>query len=161
MGRLLGETFDSVRADMLIPIPLHISGRREYNQSLLLAEGVSSVWGIPAEDGALIWRKNVGSQAGKTGHSRNMMPPDAMEASKSLDGLSVVLVDDVYTTGNTMRTAISAVERAGGPYLLFWCGPEGSRRRKMKHPGKASMQTGRDDIDKLRCLDLLVQRGGF
>ena len=66
MGRLLGETFDSVRADMLIPIPLHISGRREYNQSLLLAEGVSSVWGIPAEDGALIWRKNVGSQAGKT-----------------------------------------------------------------------------------------------
>ena len=31
----------------------------------------------------------------------------------------------------------------------------------MKHPGKASMQTGRADIDKLRCLDLLVQRGGF
>jgi orotate phosphoribosyltransferase len=51
-----------------------------------------------------------------------MMPPDAMEASKSLDGLSVVLVDDVYTTGNTMRTAISAVERAGGTVssVLVW-----------------------------------------
>ena len=145
MGRLLGETFDSVRADMLIPIPLHISGRREYNQSLLLAEGVSSVWGIPAEDGALIWRKNVGSQAGKTGHSRNMMPPDAMEASKSLDGLSVVLVDDVYTTGNTMRTAISAVERAGGTVssVLVWSRRVPSQENEAAWKGIVS-ETGRE-----------------
>ena len=114
MGKLVGENFRKTDADMLLPVPLHRSGRREYNQSLLLAKGISLMWNIPVKDDVLYWRIEIGSQAGKKGISRDMMPANAMEASKSLEGLSVVLVDDVYTTGNTMRTAISAVERAGG-----------------------------------------------
>ena len=114
MGKLVGENFRKTYADMLVPVPLHRSGRREYNQSLLLAKGISLIWNIPVKENVLYWRIEMGSQAGKKGISRNMMPSNAMEASKSLEGLSVVLVDDVYTTGNTMRTAISAVERAGG-----------------------------------------------
>ncbi len=34
MGRLMGETSIDKDADILIPVPLHRSGRREYNQSL-------------------------------------------------------------------------------------------------------------------------------
>ena len=99
---------------MLLPVPLHRSGRREYIQSLLLAKGISLMWSIPVKDDVLYWRIEMGSQTGKKRISRDMMPANAMEASKSLEGLSVGLVDDVYTTGNTMRTAISAVQRAGG-----------------------------------------------
>lgn len=122
MGRLLGETFNDISADIIIPVPLHRSGRREYNQSLLLAEGISKVWGIPADDKILFWRNDILPQAGRKSSSRYMIPIDAMGASKSLEGLSVALVDDVYTTGNTLRAAISAVERAAGKVsgALVW-----------------------------------------
>lgn len=121
MGRLMGETFIDKDADILIPVPLHRSGRREYNQSLLLAEGISQVWNIPADDKKLFWKNDILPQAGKTSSSRQMMPADAM-GSENLAGRSVVLVDDVYTTGNTLRAAISAVEKAAGKVcsVLVW-----------------------------------------
>lgn len=121
MGRLMGETFIYKDADILIPVPLHRSGRREYNQSLLLAEGISQVWKIPADGEKLFWENDILPQVGKTSSSRHMMPVNAMR-SESLEGRSVVLVDDVYTTGNTLRAAISAVEKAEGEVcsVLVW-----------------------------------------
>lgn len=122
MGRLMGETFNGIDADILIPVPLHRSGRREYNQSLLLAEGISQVLDIPVGDKMIFWKNDILPQAGKSGSSRYMMPIDAMRSTKSLGGFSVVLVDDVYTTGNTLRAAISAVEKAEGKVVsaLVW-----------------------------------------
>jgi adenine/guanine phosphoribosyltransferase-like PRPP-binding protein len=87
-----------------------------------LAEGISEIWGIPAEGKILFWRNDIFPQAGKKNSSRYMIPIDAMGSSKPLEGLSVALVDDVYTTGNTLRAAISAVERAAGKVsgALVW-----------------------------------------
>lgn len=114
MGRLMGEIYSDQDADILLPVPLHRAGRREYNQSLLLAEGISQIWKIPADDKKLFWRNDILPQAGKSGPLRQMMPSDAMASSEDIKGRTVALVDDVYTTGNTLRTAISAVENAGG-----------------------------------------------
>ena len=122
MGRLLGENFSDNDADILLPVPLHRAGRREYNQSLLLAEGISQIWNIPADDKKLFWRNDILPQAGKARSLRQMMPSDAMVSSENLEGLSIVLVDDVYTTGNTLCAAVSAVEKAGGKVssVLVW-----------------------------------------
>ena len=122
MGRLMGEIFSDKDAEILLPVPLHRAGKREYNQSLLLAEGISQVWKIPADDKKLFWRSDILPQAGKTGPSKQMMPLDAMTSSGNLEGRSVALVDDVYTTGNTLRAAIRAVEMAGGKVssALVW-----------------------------------------
>ena len=122
MGRLMGETFKVPGTDVLIPVPLHKSSKREYNQSALLAEGTSLVWETPIAAKVLQWNKDLMPQVGRTSSARHMMPTDAMKVSCSLEGASVVIVDDVYTTGNTIRAAISAVESVGGKVssVLVW-----------------------------------------
>lgn len=122
MGRLMGETFKVPDIDVLIPVPLHKSSKREYNQSALLAQGTSLIWKTPVDANVLKWRKDLMPQVGRTSSARHMMPADAMKVSVSLEGTSIVIVDDVYTTGNTLRAAISAVEASGGKVssVLVW-----------------------------------------
>lgn len=107
-GEALGRRFPPV-GDALVPVPLHIGSRRGYNQCALLAKGISSIWGVPVVDG-LVWRAKVSSQVGSLDRR---LPDGAMEwiYRGSIGG--VVLVDDVLTTGATMRAAAAAIIKGG------------------------------------------------
>lgn len=113
MGRLLAQTLARPRAAFLVPVPLHRRSNREYNQSELIARGAAEVWGIPVRR-MLFWKLGTGRQARKQGNTRRALPAGAISAKPLTEtGASVFLIDDVYTTGSTMRAAKDAVERAG------------------------------------------------
>lgn len=113
MGRLLAETFAKPSAAFLVPVPLHRGSDREYNQSELIARGASEVWGIPVRR-MLFWKLGIERQALKRAKASRVLPVGAISAKPSGEtGASVFLIDDVYTTGNTMRAAKNAIERAG------------------------------------------------
>jgi predicted amidophosphoribosyltransferase len=112
MGRLMGEMLPRIKTDAIVPVPLHKNSTRAYNQTLLLARGIAEVQNIPCKD-ILKWRSDFGRQVEKRGHERMSLPLDSM-GSENIDGTSVVLVDDVYTTGGTLTAAKAAVTEAGG-----------------------------------------------
>ena len=114
MGRLIGKHMFPERFDMVLPIPLHADSVREYNQTELLARGIGEIISTPVNSSALFWRKNCGKQTGRTGRERSSMLYDSMSASTDVKDKHVLLVDDVYTTGGTLRAAKSAVETSGG-----------------------------------------------
>jgi predicted amidophosphoribosyltransferase len=114
IGRLLGRMLCNPGADVIIPVPLHKESSRNYNQSDMLAEGMAEEWLIPADCGALKWDVETGMQIGKSSYARRAMPQNAMSAYHSFKGSRVFLVDDVYTTGGTLRSARRAVEDAEG-----------------------------------------------
>ena len=122
MGAAASVSISKIEADVLVPIPLHSGSKREYNQSGLIADGVSSVWGIKKDDSVLNWNSVTERQVNKTGKDRSTLADDAMKASASLSGKRVILVDDVYTTGGTARAALEAVSKSGGRVVsaLFW-----------------------------------------
>jgi predicted amidophosphoribosyltransferase len=112
MGELMASRIGRPSVDFLIPIPLHKSSERDYNQAELMARGAGGVWNIKTIS-ALRWDLSLPRQALKPGSSERFLPEGAMTTTYELMGTNVFIVDDVYTSGSTIRAAARALERAG------------------------------------------------
>ena len=103
--------------DMVIPIPL--SGKREkqrgYNQSKLLAAEISRHYPICLDDISLK-KRDVTPQFELSRKDRLQNVKGAFHSSP-LSGKTVLLVDDIYTTGATVREASKALKAAGAKYV--------------------------------------------
>jgi|TARA_B110000967_G_scaffold198720_1_gene232175 competence protein ComFC len=109
MGKHFGASLTSkgvLKADYLIPIPLHPDKeqKRGFNQSREIAKGLSEKLGIPINDEVIIRTKEeqVQSKQDKVTRWHNQGGVYTGVNVDALIGKSVILVDDVITTGATM-----------------------------------------------------------
>jgi ComF family protein len=120
-ARLMSLAGRELLADhpVLLPVPLHRSRqwRRRYNQSGELARAVAGPLGL-AVDPALVRRiKATPQQVGlsRAGRDRNMSGAFAAhpDVVARVAGRPVLIVDDVITTGSTVKAVTRALNRAG------------------------------------------------
>mgnify|MGYP002854940534 CR=1 FL=1 len=110
MGRMIAREFGNAHffdgIDMLVPVPLARSRQRQrgYNQSMMLARGVSQVTGLPVAEKVVVRTRFVESQTGLVRHERqaNVEHVFALKDASALVGKHLLLIDDVVTTGATM-----------------------------------------------------------
>lgn len=103
--------------NLLIPVPLHKERLRErgFNQALLLVKELSRRTGIPYRRRVLRKKKPTVPQVKLSGVEREkgVRGTFQMIARAEVEGKSILLVDDVYTTGATVNEC-SKVLLAGG-----------------------------------------------
>ena len=100
----------------LVPVPLHAGRLRErgYNQAALLARQMGDATGLPVVDGALLRVKSTVPQVGLSADRRRHNVEGAFQCGGAgLKGKSVLLVDDVCTTGATLEACSIALRHAG------------------------------------------------
>jgi len=108
-----------VSADYLIPIPLHKTKLKErgYNQSDFIARGISSVTKISVATKFLSRTKYTQSQTKLKFQERRENVNDVFvvknKFQKEIANKTVLLVDDVITTGATVSSASSALKASG------------------------------------------------
>jgi len=125
MGRDLADVPGLLLPDIWLPVPLHPKRRlqRGYNQSLGLAKGLQSVLGGRVEPRLLYRQKHGESQ---TKNARNLRSENVAQAflckSDVLPNpsLRIALVDDVVTTGSTLKACCTSLNLAGFSNLEAW-----------------------------------------
>ncbi|MCX7996995.1 MAG: ComF family protein [Patescibacteria group bacterium] len=105
------------------PVPLHPSRMRErgFNQAALLARMLVRLTGMAAVN-VLVRNKSTSAQAGTTSRvARILNMRGAFSVSTSLPCRGILLVDDVVTTGSTVKEAARTLKKAGAEAVYVWC----------------------------------------
>jgi competence protein ComFC len=102
--------------DVLIPVPLGKKRLKErgYNQVALVARPLAYQLGFSYEPNALKKTRETRSQVGLSVSQRSENVQDAYQAdSRVVKGKSVLIMDDVATTGSTLSACTAALLSAG------------------------------------------------
>ena len=137
LGAVLAELFniEAMRrsdADLVVPVPLHSSRSRArgYNQSEVLGRLLARRLGVDFRDDILIRTRDTTPQTEqptavarqqsltsvfdvRTGVTRST----AKNVAHNIDGKRVLLVDDVFTTGSTVKSCATALKSAGAGWV--------------------------------------------
>lgn len=108
--------------DMLIPIPVHPSRRRQrgYNQAEELARRLARGWNLPLHTTLLLRTR-------KTAPQRDLNPAERLKNLQEAFAVQpispmprcVVLIDDIYTTGSTIEACSRVLKKAGVQKIYY------------------------------------------
>ena len=114
LGRWLGQSVaDWGPFDAVVPVPAPWTRRviRGFDHGRRLARAVAQEVGVPLVP--VLRHSGFDRQVGRSASARRGLPDGAFVSRRSLPGMRVLLVDDVMTTGATMRAAARALSAGG------------------------------------------------
>lgn len=122
LAHLLMEALRTVRFDRVAAIPLHPARlrTREFNQSLLLAQRIARFTDVPLLIDALNRSRDTLPQVGLSRKEREQNVRRAFHLSdpKTIQRMRILLVDDVYTTGATLREGAKILLKGGAKEVI-------------------------------------------
>lgn len=127
LAHFMQRQLDDAENAVLVPVPLHRwrIWKRGYNQSALIASALSRRSGIPAERDLVRRVKATPPLKGLGRAERALAVRGAFNvpetAKPRLKGRTVILVDDVYTSGATANACAKALKRAGAARVNILC----------------------------------------
>lgn len=109
--------------DILCPVPLYYlrEMKRTYNQSELLARRISAIYQIPYCRDLLEKTRNTDTQTRLNPAQRQRNVQNAFRAAPECKNLSVLLIDDVYTTGATLASCAKELKKQGASKVYALC----------------------------------------
>lgn len=128
LGYLMAERFkkETIKVDLIIPVPLHPIREMErgFNQSQILAQEVAFQLGLPMRTGLLVREKYEKPQSSYGWKDRQRILDNTfiMGNGGEINGKSILLIDDIITTGATLCSCARIIVKNGASavYGLTW-----------------------------------------
>lgn len=125
MAERYGNWVNALSPEVLIPVPIHKKRMRfrGFNQAARLAVEIGAALGIPVDENYLVRTENTKPQKGLDSRERfqNLQKGFAVRERDGAGYESVLLIDDIYTTGATLESCGKALKEAGTKRIFFLC----------------------------------------
>jgi competence protein ComFC len=122
LAKVLDKSSTHDLFDLLVPIPLHKNRLKErgFNQSELLAKALSEQTRIPVNKNSLVRIRYTQPQAKMSRKERikNVKGAFQLKGSLEIKNKTILLVDDVLTTGSTMNEC-AKILKSGGAHKVY------------------------------------------
>ena len=120
--RIYGRWVRQNKIDVIIPVPLHKKRQRKrgYNQSELIARQLGKLLHLPVNAKAVVRKRNTKPQKELSHKERRHNLKEAFCVTKHWKGKgNVLLIDDIYTTGNTIDSVAKLLRQKGADKVWF------------------------------------------
>lgn len=135
MAKMMAQVVQANREywplDIVIPVPMSREGllRRGFNQSEMLAARIARILGVRFEPHVLERVKDSAPQRelSREAREKNLLHAFAVNKPERVEGKSILLVDDVYTTGSTAKECTRTLLEAGARRVgvIAWASGKG------------------------------------
>lgn len=134
---------ESGEFDAVIPIPLSSERQRKrgYNQAAMLAEPLARAMNLPCPENFLVRTRNTSQQSrfiDPNLRCENVRDAFTVPDSADVSGLSILLLDDVSTTGSTLHEAAWTLYRNGARHVAGIAAASGRGDDRLKSAGPFS-----------------------
>jgi ComF family protein len=115
LGRMLAQLSTLCRPDLILPVPLSAArlAQRGFNQALEIARPLARVLGVPLEVSRVHRHRDTAPQASLPWKERTENIRHAFECEIDLTGKTILVVDDVMTTGATLNELARTLKAHG------------------------------------------------
>lgn len=115
---------DISKYDYIIYVPMYIKKKKKrgYDQAEVIACELSKLCGIPIENNNLIRIKNTLPQSKVSFEKRSENVKDAfyVKNPSRINNKNILLIDDIYTTGNTINYCAKELKKAGANNICYF-----------------------------------------
>ena len=128
-GRVLGQLFagcllarGAPLPEAIVPVPLALRRYRQrgYNQASELALSIRRVTGVAVRADVAVRQRETAEQAGLDRKARRRNVNGAFAAVATLRARHVAILDDVVTTGSSVRALAEVLRQAGAEQIEIW-----------------------------------------
>lgn len=122
MAEVFADYVRGLSPDALVPVPLHEKrlAARGYNQAALLAEEIGKALHIPVYDKLVVRGKNtVPQKTLNRAERQNNLKRAFKIVANDVKLKTIILIDDIYTTGSTLDALAETLTEAGAEKIYF------------------------------------------
>jgi ComF family protein len=108
---------------LIVPVPLHPKRLKErgFNQAIEIARVVSKNLHIPMDTKSLTRIKNTNAQSNLKKQDRQKNLENAFQLNNKIVASHIAILDDVFTTGATIRSLTHTITSQNKPQISIWC----------------------------------------